>query len=182
MDSPSDKALMLRVKHGDLDMLGILFDRHHRRLYSFFYRLTQQADLSEDLVQGVFERMLKFRETYSGEGDFLSWMFRIARNLHVDVYRKQKRQLVREQGVECDALESGSEPEEDIDHWLVRQAMQKLDPDKKKVLILSRFEGFRYREIAEIMDCTENTVKIRAFRALQDLRGIITTLRKQEKL
>ncbi|MEQ8884415.1 MAG: RNA polymerase sigma factor, partial [Balneola sp.] len=70
MNSTTDKALMMKVKDGDLDKLGLLFERYNRPLYSFFYKKTFQTDVSEDLVQSVFERMLKYRSTYSGSGAF----------------------------------------------------------------------------------------------------------------
>jgi RNA polymerase sigma-70 factor (ECF subfamily) len=81
LNPTSDKALMLKVRDGDLDRLGLLFERYHRCLYRYFYRLTSQRQTSEDLVQEVFERMLKYRHTYTGKGKFLTWMYQIARNL-----------------------------------------------------------------------------------------------------
>lgn len=75
LDSTSDNALMTKVKEGDLDKLGLLFERYNRRLYRFFYRLTRRRDISEDLVQGVFERILKYRHSYTINGSFSTWIF-----------------------------------------------------------------------------------------------------------
>lgn len=66
-----------------------------------------------------------------------------------------------------------------LNQLLVQQALKKLDTEKKQVLVLSRYEGFRYREIAKIVGITENAVKVRVFRALKDLKNIITDLEKQ---
>lgn len=187
LDSISDKALMMKVKDGDLDKLGLLFERYNYRLFGFFYRLTLRRDISEDLVQGVFERVLRYRKSYSSNGDFSTWIFRIARNHHADYYRKSEKMVEEEHAADVNLIpdsDTGPEinPGEDFHQELLRLALKKLDPEKKQALILSRFHGFKYREIAEIMECTESAVKVRIFRAIQELKEIITKLRKQEKL
>lgn len=99
MNSPTDKQLMLQVRDGDLGKLGILFERHHRMLYNFFIRLTGNRDLSEDLVQDVFFKILKYRHTYRGKIQFTMWMFQIARNARIDYFSKRKREVLRD---DCD--------------------------------------------------------------------------------
>ncbi|MDR8390524.1 RNA polymerase sigma factor [Aliifodinibius sp. S!AR15-10] len=186
MDSTSDKALMEKVRDGDLDKLGLLFERYNRRLFGFFYRMTARRDVSEDLVQGVFERILKYRKSYSANGDFSTWIFQIARNLHADHYRKMEK-LDEEHALDWDSLPGDSEvPQLESDQGreqqMLKQALARLDPVKKQTLILSRFEGFKYKEIAEIMDCTESAVKVRVFRGLNELKEIMSDLRKEEEL
>lgn len=184
MDSTSDDALMLKVKDGDLDKLGLLFERYQRRLYGFFYRMNRQKEVSEDLVQEVFERILKYRHTYQSGNSFATWIFRIARNLQVDRYREnQKIDQVNhtdwervEGNFTFPDLDSGKERER---QWL-QQALERLDHDKKETLILSRYEGFKYREIAEILDCSVSAVKVRIFRAINELKEITTELRNRE--
>lgn len=177
---------MMKVKNGDLDKLGVLFERYNRRLFGFFYRLTLRNDVSEDLVQGVFERILRYRKTYSDDGDFSTWLFSIARNLHTDHYRQMKKQTIEENDAEWFLPENEHDtdmaPEEDYQKILLQRALEKLDPDKKQALILSRYQGFRYNEIAEIMKCSEGAVKVRVFRAIQELKEIVADLGKQEKL
>jgi len=70
---PSDHELMLAVRAGKIARLGDLFERHHGPLFGFFLRLTQQRALSEDLVQWVFYRILKYRHTHRDEGKFSAW-------------------------------------------------------------------------------------------------------------
>ncbi len=183
----SDNALMIRVKRGEIEHLGSLFERYHRRLFAFFFRLTSRRDVSEDLVQAVFERILKYRDTFSDDKAFASWMFGIARNLHLDYYKTQKREHLSVESIDFETLqlESTVQPQEievEFDQWLVKKALSRLEPDKKQVLILSRYEGLRYREIAEIMDCTESAIKVRVFRALQEMKETIIALRKQHNL
>lgn len=178
---------MLKVKDDDLDKLGLLFERYNRRLFGFFYRLTSRRDISEDLVQGVFERIIKYRSSYSGDGVFSTWIFQIARNLHADHYRKTQKQDEEDRQIDWDKLQGEDiqpefESEEDRERKLLELALEQLDSDKKETLILSRFQGFKYREIAEIMNCSESAVKVRVFRGINELKEIIIQIRKQEEL
>lgn len=187
LDSNSDKALMVNVRDGDLDKLGLLFERYNHRLFGFFYRLTHRRDISEDLVQSVFERILKYRESYNGDGSFSTWIFRIARNIHIDHYRKNLKTVNHEEIMEWDSVENDEsdleqKTEDERNRILLKQALELLDAEKKQTLILSRYEGFKYREIAEIMNCTESAVKVRVFRGINELKEIVSDLRKQEEL
>lgn len=175
---------MLQVKSGDTDQLGLLFERYNRALFGYFMRMTGSPPLSEDLVQNVFVRILKYRHTYKDEGSFMTWLFRIARNTHIDYYRKEKRQVAIEEMSDPDEL-AGENPddktgdtEERRINW-IKKAMDQLDDDKKEVLVLSRYQGFKYREIAEILDCSISTVKVRVFRAMNELRTTISNMEKE---
>jgi len=79
-----DEQIMLEVRAGDVSKLEALFERHHRPLFRFFLHLTAQRAMSEDLVQEVFFRILKYRHTYQPEGSFRSWMYQVARHVHQD--------------------------------------------------------------------------------------------------
>ncbi len=187
VNSMSDNALMVRVKRGEIEHLGSLFERYHRRLFAFFYRLTQRRDVSEDLVQAVFERIIKYRESFMDTHVFSTWMFTIARNLHTDYHRKTTRDLLNlvDPNVDvmlAESVESQTDTDSDLYKHQVRKALNRLDPDKKQVLILSRFEGLRYKEIADIMECSEGAVKVRVFRALQEMKEHITAIRNMERL
>lgn len=176
---------MLKVKAGDLDKLGLLFERYNRRLFNYFYRLTYRRDISEDLVQGVFERIIKYRKTYENSGAFSTWIYQIARNLHVDHHRKNKNQKNRDDFFDFDSIKDNTYKNEtalddDSELKYLTIALEKLDPEKKETLVLSRYQGFKYKEIAAIMDCTESAVKVRVFRALKELKEIISELRKKE--
>lgn len=173
---------MLKVKEGNFNTLGLLFERHNRSLFGFFYRITRDKNLSEDLVQTVFERMLKYRKTYSGSGAFTTWMFTIARNVHIDHYRQNKK---HSEISEFDEAFIGEVPaeygEESIlqkQKKILEKALEMLDSDKKEVVILSRYEGLKYSEIAQIQGITENAVKVRFFRAMKDLKSTVNQLKE----
>ncbi|MEX2639937.1 MAG: RNA polymerase sigma factor [Balneolales bacterium] len=167
----SDNALMIEVKNGDLDKLGVV---------------TSRRDISEDLVQAVFERIIRYRSSYSGHGAFSTWIFQIARHLHADHWQKTDKraedgEFEHWESLQSDNVENPGENGEESDRMLLQRALKKLGDGKKQALILSRFEGFTYREISEIMGCTESAVKVRVFRAINELKEIITHLRKQKK-
>ncbi len=185
MEAATDNALMLKVKAGDSDRLGLLFERYHRALYSFFFRLTGQCEVSEDLVQNVFLRMLKYRHTYTGEGEFKTWMYHLARNVHADHYRKNKRLGFADDFTSLENKSSGDfnqeeQTQQDEEMHLLQIALSRLEVEKREVLVLSRFQGLKYKEIADLFGCTEGAIKVRAFRALDELKTIYLKLERQE--
>ena len=179
----SDNEIMLQVRGGETGALAILFERHNERLLNFFMKLTGRRSLSEDLVQDVFMRMLKYRETYRGEGGgFAGWMFTMARNAHTDHIRRSSRHnlpALPEQEPESSApgAEATLEGKESLE--ILRQALIRLSPEKREVLILRRFEFKKFNEIAELLDCPISTVKVRAHRAIRELKTIYDSLHKE---
>ncbi|WP_246075171.1 RNA polymerase sigma factor [Gracilimonas mengyeensis] len=174
---------MMKVKNGDLDKLGLLFERYHRPLFGYFYRMSKEQEVSEDLVQSVFERLLKYRQTYSGDGKFSTWLFSIARNAHIDHYRKEQRN-----GVTLEIDENRLEAEDNGQELLVRnkadkkeileKALDLLEEEKREIIILSRYEGLKYKEIAELYDTTEGAVKVKMFRAMKELKNLVNQIDK----
>lgn len=174
-----DNDLMTEVRNGDAAKLAVLFERHHRALFQYLARLAGDREAGEDLVQEAFFRMLKYAHTFEPRHEFSSWMYRIARNVHLDSVRKRKPELVRfdERRPEPD---SGTNVEEGLGRRqqvaLMRRALAALPLEKREVLLLSRFQNLKYDQIAEILDCEPGTVKVRVFRAIRDLGQIYTEL------
>lgn len=175
MNSLPDEELMLRVRDGVGEMLGVLFDRYHSPLYNFYCKLTGDRTLSEDLVQEVFFRILKYRQTYRPGTPFRAWVYQIARNARVDHFRKQKPEVEWE--VEMSpAVEPTDSAQQKQEAELLHRALLELSEEKREVLVLSRFQELKYEEIARLMGCEVNTVKVRVHRALQELRQIFARL------
>lgn len=177
LDTTSDQLLMLAVREGDIEKLGTLFERHHGRLYNYFLRLTANRTLSEDLVQEVFVRLLKYRNTYRDRNGFTAWLFQIARNLRRDFYGKIPFEEI---GIEDDGMEHvstqltpGEQTEVNERIRIMLRALSKLPEEKREILLLRGVHGLKFAEIAEILTCSVNTVKARAFRALRDLRSAV---------
>ncbi len=175
----SDNHLMLQVKEGRTTCLGLLFERYHKPLYAFFFRLTRDGDLSEDLTQTVFYRILKYKHTFLGKGAFSAWMFHLARNILADHWRKNKREGQRNdlKTIEKTAESSYgpvSDREEEV--GLLQKALLQLSDEKRELLELSKFQGLKYKEIADMTNSTENNVRVKIFRAIQELKTIYAQL------
>jgi RNA polymerase sigma factor (sigma-70 family) len=168
---PDDEHVMAQVRDGRVEMLAILFERHHVRLFNFFLRLTGNRPLSEDLTQELFLRILKYRHTYRGESKFSTWMYQIARNLHIDQLRSRRPEIPIDDLYEekpcprpCPAQNAETQQETDL------LALERLPLRKREVLLLSRFQNLKYQEIAGLLECSVESVKVQVHRSLKELR------------
>ncbi|MEQ9425487.1 MAG: RNA polymerase sigma factor [Cyclobacteriaceae bacterium] len=165
---------MLQVKEGDLDKLVILFDRYQQQIFGFLLKLSSDYDASQDLTQNVFIRIMKSRHTYKGEHQFRTWIYQIARNLFYDHYKKEMKskdvfmKVERMEDIDRDEIESYSEIEEREEQ--LRKALDQLPDDKREVLVMSRYQGMKYEQIAEVTGLTVSNVKIKVHRAINSLR------------
>ena len=184
LETPSDHSLMIAVRAGEIRQLGVLFERYHRRLYGFFVRLTNQPTVSEDLVQIVFYRILKYRHTYRDEGKFSAWIYHLARKVAADHFRKNASTPSPTDPAELpDHPATGPQPSEQAataeDVTLLRTALARLPLAHREVLVLSRLQQLDYKEVAQLLDCSVGAVKVRAHRALKELRELYFKLRHE---
>jgi RNA polymerase sigma factor (sigma-70 family) len=175
LDPLSDNALMLKVKNGDVDKMGLLYDRYNRMLFRFLFNMTRQKELSEDMVQNIFLRMLKYPDNFMGFGEFKTWMYHIARNAVYDHFRKVKRTPAYSDLTNFEErIESGQYADSDLEKEqelkILGKAMEKLSDENRELLILCRFQELKYHEIAKIMNSTEGAIKVRVHRALNQLK------------
>lgn len=179
MIDQTDQKQMMAVREGDLDALGLLFERYHKALYNHFLMQTSHPQLSEDLVQEVFFRILKYRHTYRGDSKFSTWLYSIAHNVRMDYYRKRKLKMVTLDNVNPISApdpEPDAQFEQNDEARLIHQALRRLPDDKREVLLLSRFENMKYEEIAETVGCAVGTIKARVHHALKELSSIYQEL------
>src|SRR5687768_16303931 len=175
---------MIKVRDGHLDTLGLLFARYKKPLFGFFYGMNKDADLSEDLVQNVFFRILKYRYLFRGDGDFKTWMFHIARTVNHDHFRKTKWKDKGKEDVDrwqerlSDDVNRQTEIVLDEELALLSAAIDKLPDDKREVILLSKYYEKKYSEIGAILGCTEGAVKVKVFRAMQELKDLYRKLEK----
>jgi len=168
-DAIPDEELMLRVRNDEIEALGTLFDRHHVALFNFFYRLTGDASGSEDLVQDVFYRVLKYRSTYKPGSSFRTWMYQVARNTRSDRYRKQRGEVELE-AAPASAVLPVDQVENEQQVARLKYALMKLSEEKRELLVLTRFQGLKYEEVARLLQCEVGAIKVRVHRALQELK------------
>jgi RNA polymerase sigma factor (sigma-70 family) len=170
----SDEIIMQNVKDGNLTEMSVLFERYHLRLYNFFFRLTLDMDVSQDLTQNLFYRMIKYRNSYKSEYPLKSWIFEIARNLHADYCNEVKRSgtlfLKTDKYPVEPADETDTYQEDDYDR--LEKAFSLLSKDQKEIIILSRYQGLKYEEISVITNQSVAAIKVAMYRAIKQLRGI----------
>src|SRR5579872_4644139 len=166
---------MLLVKEGHLSELTALFDRYQVSMYNFFLKLTGDRAISQDLTQNLFYRVIRYRQSFEpAQGSFRSWIYRIARNVHLDLCKQQQRMPGRPAdpaAVEEQLADQVTGYTQD-QYQRLDQALEGLDADQREVLVLSRYQGLKYEEIARIRESSVTAVKVQVYRALQRLRTL----------
>ena len=185
VEATSDHELMIAVRAGEIRRLGDLFERYHKPLYGFFVRLTNQPSVGEDLVQIVFYRILKYRHTYRDEGNFSAWIYHLARKVAADHFRKHASTPTPTDPADLHEQPAGEpQPSEQAataeDVVLLRAALARLPLEHREVLVLSRLQHLEHKEIAKLLDCSVGAVKVRAHRALKELREVYFKIRKEK--
>jgi RNA polymerase sigma factor (sigma-70 family) len=175
LDILSDNALMLQVKAGDLEKMSLLFERHHRALFGFLFHLTQRREASEDMVQTVFYRMLKYRNSFTEGSSFSGWMYHIARN----VLKDQKFGLDNKYDpidAHQEKIAGGALADDSLEKKQSRQqlydAMAMLSERDREILMLNRVKELNYPEISEIMGISQGAARVRVSRAVEELKKI----------
>jgi RNA polymerase sigma factor (sigma-70 family) len=174
-NSLPDEELMFLVRNGVAEMLGVLFDRYHAQLFNFYCKVTGDRVASEDLVQDVFYRILKYRKTYQPGSSFRTWMYGIARNARLDHVKRQPPE-VEVKAEEMPLAASQDKVQQDQEVSMLHRALMQLSEEKREVLVLSRFQDLKYEEIAQLQGCEVGAVKVRVHRALNELREIFQRL------
>ena len=174
---------MAQVGAGEVAKLAVLFERHHRALFRYFVAMNRNREISEDLVQDVFFRMLQYRTSYHPKQSFTAWMYQIARNSNIDQAHKRRGEVV---GIEefnerrPEPASPAPGPEERAakvqDLALLKRALDRLPPEKREILVLSRFQRMKYEDIAAVLGCEPGAVKVRVYRAMRALEEIYFAL------
>jgi RNA polymerase sigma factor (sigma-70 family) len=166
----TDEELMIEVSKENLDMLTILFDRYHLRIFNFFNKMIRNRSVSEDLTQDVFYKIMKYRSSYKS-GNFAAWIYTIARNIFASYYQKQKKENTNEldeKFLKSDEKFSTDTNEDELNH--LQRALLKLNHTDRELIIMNRYQEIKYHEMAEIIGSSEGAVKVRVHRALKKLK------------
>jgi RNA polymerase sigma-70 factor, ECF subfamily len=186
---PTDEALLARYRRGEVDAFRTLVRRHQRALYNFALRQVRTPSVAEDIVQDVFVRIVQNVETFKEESRFSTWAYTIARNLCIDHLRKRvhRRHASLDQpenssdgeGAPLGERVAGSEMAADrtvIGKQLqthIRAAVEALPEDQREVFLMRQVSELPFKEIAEIVGVSENTVKSRMRYALERLQAAL---------
>ena len=174
MGQLTDEKIMDKVKDGQLSELTGLFERYNAPLYNFFLKLTLDKNTSEDLTQNLFYRIIRYRHTFNGSnGTFKSWMYQMARNLHADHCKQKQRitEVVKNANhFPEDVADQESSGYREDDFEKLKVALGGLGPVDRELIVLSRYEGLKYAEIAKMKNVSLGSIKVQVHRALKELR------------
>lgn len=164
--STTDEDLMGQVRDGVPGAFDQLFDRFREPVWRFFRRRVTDGARAEDLAQDVFAALVEAAPRYEPRAAFRSYLFGIAYNVLMAARRKAAAQAG--DPLDPDAT-AGPSADPDAALW-VRQALSRLDPDDREILMLREYEQLSYQEIADLRAMPINTVRSRLFRARAALK------------
>ncbi len=171
----SDQELMRLVQAGDFSPASEIYDRYSSRIYNFAFRFLKHSEAAEDATQEVFVKMLKHANQFHGDAKLSTWLFSITANWCRDYLRKADNKAKEAEDVLVN-LPAPSElsPDRTLEQRENQQRIQKaltaLTPEQREAILLSRYQGLSYAEIAQISGCSEGAVKTRVFRAMETLK------------
>ncbi|MDH4139368.1 MAG: RNA polymerase sigma factor [Coriobacteriia bacterium] len=171
--SPADRAdertLVAAAQNGDVSAFEMLLRSHVDAVYAHGLRFFGDPEAAQDVVQEVFLKVYRSIGTYDGNAAFSTWLFRVARNVCLDMFRQNRRRPVPVDPVE---LAAGSTPDHAssvLDGVMLEKAIRVLQPEDRDALNAVSLFGMSYQEAAEVLEVPVGTVKSRVFRARRTL-------------
>ena len=178
-----DAILVKNYVAGDENALATLINRHQSKLYGFIYSKISDRDISDDIFQDTFIKVIKTLKSnsYNEEGKFLPWVMRIAHNLIVDHFRRNKKMPMYRETEEYSIFSFMSDNAPTIEHQMItaqvetdlQKLIDELPADQKQVLIMRMYQDMSFKEISEITGVSINTALGRMRYALMNLRKVI---------
>ena len=180
----SDQDLVKRFIQGDQTSIEVLINRHKNKVFTYIILIVKNQSLAEDIFQDTFIKVIKSLKEgkYKDNGKFVSWVIRIAHNLTIDHFRKEKQiNTYSNEDYEADIFNSKKLSESTIEDIMVetqiikevRLLIDELPEDQKQVILLRHYGGLSFREIADQTDVSINTALGRMRYALINLRKLI---------
>jgi len=182
--------LVRRCRAGDGTAWEEIVASYSRRIFNLAYRFTSSVEAAEDLTQEVFVRIYKTLEQYDPkQGNLSNWLMRLARNLIIDDYRHRQR---NPQNSKADAVDKhsfhlravGTSAQKEVERkelcHQVQEGIDKLPPDLRTCVILRDIEELTYKEIVDVLDIPEGTVKSRINRGRIELAKVLRRMRVVE--
>ncbi len=173
-EGQTDRQLVEEVLHGRTDAFNLLVWRWQRPLFNFLLRCTGDRELAQDLCQDTFLRAYVQLKDLREKEKFASWLFRIAVNLYRSDQRRASQRIDGSVQQMTDNVANGpvSSGTREIQLTL-RALISRLSPEHREVLLLKVYHGFRFDEMATILDCPVSTLKSRLYKAFELLRSAL---------
>ena len=178
-----DALLVKNYIEGNEIALSILIKRHESKIYGFIYSKIADRDISNDIFQDTFIKVIKTLKSnsYNEEGKFLPWVMRISHNLIVDHFRKTKKMPMYRETEEFSIFSVMSDDSLTIEGKMIvdqvevdlERLIEELHEDQKEVLVMRMYQDMSFKEISELTDVSINTALGRMRYALMNLRKII---------
>ena len=178
----SDKELVSKYVKGDIYSFEILLSRHKNRVFAFIMSKIKNKEISDDIFQDTYVKVVNSLQKgkYNEEGKFLPWVMRIAHNLVIDHFRKQKKMQMIRSNNDFDIFDVIKDSKINADEKLIKDQIfndlnllvDKLPNDQKKVLKMRYYEELSFKKIAEHFDISINTALGRMRYALINLRAL----------
>ena len=178
-----DAVLVKNYMSGDESALATLIQRHQSKIFGFIYSKVNDRDLSDDIFQDTFIKVIKTlkSQSYNEEGKFLPWVMRIAHNLVIDHFRKAKKMPLQRETDEYSVFNFMTDNGLNIEGQMISdqvasdltKLLDELPEDQKEVLVMRMYQDLSFKEIAELTGVSINTALGRMRYALLNLRKII---------
>ena len=168
----TDESLMAKNQEGDQQAFAMLYDRYSGRMMAYFFRmLWSDRERAADMTQDLFAKLIKYKGSFEQGKRFSTWVYSIARNMCKNEYRHEEIKS-RHREAKGDMPDSTSS-QVDLDHSLFKEELDEhlknLDQIKRSVFIIRFKQHLSIKEIADVMECSEGTIKSRIFYSLKEL-------------
>ena len=181
----SDYALARAAAKGASAGFGDLYVRHNRRVYSLCLRMTGNVSEAEDLTQDVFVQLLKKIDSFRGDSQFTTWLYRVTVNQVLMHFRRMKFQTEIDGDAELALARSKgghSLTPPEVDRLTLNAALSNLPSGCRTVLLLFDIEGYKHEEIAKLLGCSVGNSKSQLHKARKKLRRILIRSKVNEQL
>lgn len=178
-----DALLVKNYMSGDENALTILINRHQIKIYGFIYSKISDRDISDDIFQDTFIKVIKTLKSnsYNEEGKFLPWVMRIAHNLIIDHFRRNKKMPMFRETEEFSIFSLMTDKSLTIENQMIadqvendlRKIIEELPEDQKEVLVMRMYQDLSFKEISELTGVSINTALGRMRYAILNLRKVI---------
>jgi RNA polymerase sigma-70 factor (ECF subfamily) len=178
-----DALLVKSYLAGDENALAILIKRHQSKIYGFIYSKIADSDLSNDIFQDTFMKVIKTlkSDSYNEEGKFLPWVMRIAHNLIIDHFRNNKKMPMLRETEEFSIFSILTDNSQTIEGQIItaqiefdlNRIINELADDQKEVLVMRLYQDLSFKEISELTGVSINTALGRMRYAILNLRKVI---------
>jgi RNA polymerase sigma-70 factor (ECF subfamily) len=173
MTEQSDEDLVRQCRAGEIKSFDLLVERHQRAIFNLALRMVRDSDDAADVAQSVFVKAYENLERFDPQFKFFSWLYRIAVNESLNIL-EQKKRFEALDGNDL-AAETADEKDDDVvkNERRVQDGLMMLSVDQRAVIVLKHMQGLSYREIAQVLDLPEKTIKSRLFSARQSFKDIL---------